>query len=119
MRFLHALLYATLLMVATGIIVRCMLPTLLQLALKIVGGCLAITGACLLLPEYWLSTVARHRSGIPPRIAYEYDDAVSGICRVAHLALHRFVKGLTIATQKVPASLIAVLTGALYLAWQL
>jgi len=118
-RFLHALLYATLLMIATGIIVRWMLPTLLQLALKIVGACVAIIGACLLLPEYWLSTAARHRSGAPPPIAYEYDDAVAGICRVTQLAMQRFVKGLNAATQKVPASLIAVLTGGIYLAWQL
>lgn len=119
LRFLHALLYATILMVATGIIVRWILPTLLQLALRIVGGCVAVAAACLILPEYWLSTVARRRSGAPPRIAYEYDDAVSGICRVVHLGLHRFVKGLTVATQKVPVSLMAVLTGGLYLAWQL
>lgn len=118
-RFLYALFYAVLFMVATGVVVRWIMPTLLQLALRILGGCVAITGACLLLPEYWLSTVTRHRSGAPPRIAYEYDDAVSGICRVAHLALHRMVQGLTVATHKVPASLIAVLAGGLYLAWQL
>jgi hypothetical protein len=118
-RFLHALFYAALLMAATGIVVRWIMPTVLELAVRILGGCVAITGACLVLPEYWLSTVARHRSGAPPRIAYEYDDAVSGICRLAHLALHHCVKALTVVTGKVPSLLIAVLAGGLYLAWQL
>jgi hypothetical protein len=119
-RFLHALFYAIILMVATGIVVRWILPTLLQLALKIVGGCVAVATACFILPEYWLSTVARRRLGSPPRIAYEYDDVVAGLCRFLHLTLHRFVKDLTVVvTQKVASPLIAVLTGGVYLFWQL
>lgn len=113
--FLRALLYTTVLMAVGSIVVRWVLPTLLPLALGIAKGCIAFAGACLLLPEYWLSTVARRRSGYPPRIAYEYGDAVAGLCRILHIALHRSVQGLTIAAQEVPVPLVAVLTGGIYL----
>jgi hypothetical protein len=114
--FLRALLYTTVLMAAVSITVRWVLPILLPLIRGMAEECVAFAGACLLLPEYWLSTVARRRSGYPPRIAYEYGDAVAGLCRILHIALQRSVQGLTVAAQEVPLPLVAVLTGGIYLA---
>lgn len=88
-------------------------------ALEIVEDCVVFAAACLLLPEYWLSTAARRRSGCPPHIAYEYGDAIAGLCRILHIALHRAVHGLTIAAQEVPPPFVAVLTGGIYLAARL
>lgn len=54
---------------------------------------------------------------LPP--AYEYGDAIAGLCRILHIALHRAVHGLTIAAQEVPAPFVAILTGGIYLVAQL
>lgn len=115
---LRVLLYMTVLVVASCIVVRWLLSTLLKLALAIVDHCVAFMACCLLLPEYWLSTAARRRSGYPPRIAYEYGDAITGLCRMLHIALHRAVHGVTVAAQKVPVPFVAVLTAGIYLAGQ-
>lgn len=108
--------YTAVLMVASCIVVRLLLPALLQPALRTVENFVAFAAACLLLPEYWLSTAARRRSGCPPRIAYEYGDAIAGFCRILHIALRRAAHGLTIAAQEVPLPYVAVLTGGIYLA---
>ncbi|MGH3773280.1 MAG: hypothetical protein ACRDRW_18105 [Pseudonocardiaceae bacterium] len=113
---MRELLHAAVLMVVSCIVVRWLLPTLLQLALRIVENCMTFTAACLLLPEYWLSTAIRRRSDSPPRIAYEYGDAIAGLCRILHTALHSAAHGLTIAAREVPAPFVAVLTGGIYLA---
>jgi len=117
--FLRELLYTAVLMVASCIVVRYFLPALLHLALEIVENCVAFAAACLLLPEYWLSTAARRRLGAPPQIAYEYGDAIAGLYRLLHTALHRAVHGLTSAAEEVPAPFVAILTGGVYLAGQL
>lgn len=117
--FLRQLLYAAILTVASCIIVQWLLPTLLQLTLKIVENLMTFVAACLLLPEYWLSTEARRKSGCPSQIAYKYGDAIAGICRILHGALRRTVHTLTIAAQEIPMPVVAALTAGIYLAVQL
>jgi hypothetical protein len=115
---LRVLLYMTVLVVASCIIVRWLLPPLLKSTLAIIDHCVAFLASCLLLPEYWLSTAARRRSGYPPRLAYEYGDAITGLCRMLHIVLHRAAHGVTVAAQKVPVPCVAVLTAGIYLAGQ-
>lgn len=117
--FLRELLYAAILTGASCIVVQWLLPTLLQLTLKIVENLMTFVAACLLLPEYCLSTRARRKSGCPPQIAYKYGDAIAGLCRILHIALHRAVHSLTIAAQEVPTPVVAALTAGIYFAVQL
>jgi hypothetical protein len=114
--FLYHLVITAVIAVATCIVVRWVLPTLLRMALGLLLDCVLWIGAILLLPEYWLSSARRRGTGCPPYVAYEYASAVTGICRVVHLLLRRGLRGLAVAAHAAPLPLVAVVAGGLYVA---
>jgi hypothetical protein len=113
--FLRELASAAVVIGLVCIAVRWVLPTLLRMALAVIEDGVDLAGACLLLPEYWVSTNRRRRSRCPHRLAYEYAAGVAGLCRVLHMALRRLVRGLVVAAHAVPAPLVAVTAGGAYL----
>jgi hypothetical protein len=110
--FLYHLVITAVIAVATCIVVRWVLPTLLRMALGLLLDCVLWIGAILLLPEYWLSSARRRGTGCPPYVAYEYASAVT----VVHLLPRRGLRGLAVAAHAAPLPLVAVVAGGLYVA---
>lgn len=93
--------------------VRWLLPLALRILLEPLRHTVDIAAACLLLPEYWLSTASRRFVGAPPYWAYEYGTAVSWVARLIHAILDRLFRGLDSVAGAVPFLVIAVAAGGI------
>lgn len=95
------------------VLVRWVVPAVLRAVSGPLADGVAVLAACLLLPEYLVSSHARRRGSAPPHLAYEYGSAVAG----ATDRLQRVVRGLcrvlAAGAPNAPLPLVAVAAVAL------
>jgi hypothetical protein len=102
--------------VSAPVVVRWLLPAVLRLLLEPLLDVIGFAAACLLLPEYLVSTVARRRTGAPPSIAYEYGALVAGAAGLVQRVLRRACRLLAVVAQNVPAAAAAAMAIGVHLA---
>lgn len=110
---LHVALLAAVVIAFACLTVRWLLPLALRTLLEPLQDAIDILAAGMLFPEYWLSWASRRVIGRPPQLAYEYGSAVAWMARLVHSLIDRCFRGLEVAANAVPLTLIAVAAGGI------
>lgn len=106
-------LFTALVVVVACVAVRWLLPLVLRLLRRPVQELVQLVGACLVLPEYWVSwAVRRVTGGSPPLLVYEYGHAVGWAARLAHHAVDRVFTVVANVAARLHVAVVGVAAGA-------
>jgi hypothetical protein len=99
-----------------ALLVRWVLPPVLRAVIAPVQDAISALATLVVLPEYLVTTVLRHADRKPPRLAYDYSAAVTGVARYGRTAAGLLLGGVSRGAAKAHPLLVAVGFGALALA---
>ena len=106
-------LFTALVVVVACVTVRWLLPLALRLLRRPVQELVQLVGACLVLPEYWVSrAIRRVTSDSPPLVVYEYGHAVGWAARLVHHVVDRVFTVVANVAARLHVAVVGVAAGA-------
>ena len=99
-----------------ALLVCWVLPAVLRAAIAPVQDGIGALTALIVLPEYLLTSALRHANRRPPRLAYDYSAAVTGVARQGSTVARLLLGGVSRGVATVHPMLVALAFGALALA---
>jgi hypothetical protein len=91
------------------------LPPVLRAVIVPVQDGISALATLAVLPEYLITTALRHADRKPPRLAYDYSAAVTGVARQGRTVTGLLLGGVSRGAAKAHPLLVAVAFGALAL----
>jgi hypothetical protein len=101
------------------VVVRWVLPFILQSLAEPIQDGIAVLAGLMLLPEYVLTTIMRRMGKSPLRISYDLGDVVIWTARTLRATVRIVFDGAARAGPRIPPALVAVISGGLALAYTL
>lgn len=92
-------------------VARWVMPVVLRAAVGVLDDAVVVAAGLVLLPEYWLSTQVRAHGRCPPRMAYEFGNAVAASACRARQVLRAVCLGLAKAAAVVHLGVVATIAG--------
>lgn len=101
---------------AATLLVRWVVPPVLRAVITPIQDGIGALATLIVLPEYLVTTALRHADRRPPRLAYDYSAAVTGVARQGRAVAGLLLGGVSRGAAKAHPLLVALAFGALALA---
>lgn len=115
MRFFQSITLIALITAVACVVVRWIVPLVLEILTKPLQDGIAAVAGLVLLPEYALTTIMRWMGRSPFRIAYDLGDAMTWVVRTSCVTVRITFEGLSRAARSVHPAIVAVISGGIAL----
>lgn len=114
-RFFQSITLVALIIAVACVVVRWVVPLVLEILIKPLQDGIAAVAGLALLPEYALTTIMRWMGRSPFRIAYDLGDAIAWVVRTSCVTVRITFDGLSRAARSVHPAIVAVISGGIAL----
>ncbi|MDQ3763196.1 MAG: hypothetical protein M3460_16610 [Actinomycetota bacterium] len=113
LRIVEAIILAALAITVACIVVRWILPPVLEILARPLQDGIAAMAGLILLPEYALTTIMRRMGKAPLHISYDLGDAIAWMARTLCSAVRVILSGISRTARCVHPAIIAVISGGI------